>query len=89
MRIKDDFYLSEVGNCNIVVAIGEESNNLNAMITLNESATFLWKALENGSSKEELIEKLTNEYEVDLETAKRGVDNFIDKLESINCIEYI
>lgn len=87
MRIKENFYLSEVGNCNVVIALGEEATNLDAMITLNESATFLWKVLENGASKEELVEKLMNEYEISSLTASEGVNKFIKKLEDINCIK--
>lgn len=86
MRIKENFYLSEVGNCNVVIALGEEATNLNAVVTLNESATFLWKKLELGATREALAQELIKEYDIDLSTANNSVDKFIEKLEDINCI---
>ena len=59
---------------------------MNAMINLNESAAFLWKQLENDTTKEELIKKLTEEYDVDYEKASISVDKFISKLNEIGCL---
>ena len=65
MKINDDFYIKEVAGLNVVVATGEAAENMNAMINLNESAAFLWKQLENDITREELIKRLTEEYDVD------------------------
>ena len=86
MKIKDDFYIKEVAGLNVVVATGEAAEDMNAMINLNESAAFLWKQLENDTTKEELIKKLTEEYEVDYEKASISVDKFISKLNEIGCL---
>lgn len=86
MKIKDDFYMKEVAGLNVVVATGDTAENMNSMINLNETATFLWRQLENDITKEELIKKLTQEYDVDYERASKSVDNFIEKLDEIGCI---
>ena len=86
MKIKDDFYMKEVAGLNVVVATGDTAENMNSMINLNETATFLWRQLENDTTKEELIKKLTQEYDVDYERASQSVDNFIAKLDEIGCI---
>ncbi len=86
MKIKDDFYIKEVAGLNVVVATGEAAEDMNAMINLNESAAFLWKQLENDTTKEELIKKLTEEYDVDYEKASISVDKFISKLNEIGCL---
>lgn len=88
MKIKDDFYMKEVAGLNVVVATGETAENMNSMINLNETATFLWKQLESDITKEELIQKLTQEYDVDYERASKSVDNFIAKLDEIGCISF-
>lgn len=87
MKIKDDFYMKEVAGLNVVVATGETAGDMNSMINLNETATFLWKQLENDITKDELIKKLTDEYDVDYEIASKSIDNFIAKLEKIGCID--
>ena len=86
MKIKDDFYMKEVAGLNVVVATGDTAENMNSMINLNETATFLWRQLENDTTKEELIKKLTQEYDVDYKRASKSVDNFIAKLDEIGCI---
>lgn len=55
MKIKDDFYMKEVAGLSIVVATGDTAEDMNSMINLNETATFLWRQLENETTKEELI----------------------------------
>ena len=86
MKIKDDFYMKEVAGLSIVVATGDTAENMNSMINLNETATFLWRQLENDTTKEELIKKLTQEYDVDYKRASQSVDSFIAKLDEIGCI---
>ena len=77
MKIKDDFYMKEVAGLSIVVATGDTAEDMNSMINLNETATFLWRQLENETTKEELIKKLTQEYDVDYKRARQSIDNFI------------
>lgn len=88
MKIKEDFYMKEVAGLNVVVATGETAENMNSMINLNETATFLWKQLESDITKEELIQKLTQEYDVNYERASKSVNNFIAKLDEIGCISF-
>ena len=88
MKIKDDFYIKEVAGLNVVVATGEAAEDMNAMINLNESAAFLWKQLESDITKEELIKRLTEEYDVDYEKASASVDKFISKLNEIGCLSF-
>ena len=88
MKIKDDFYMKEVAGLNVVVATGETAQNMNAMINLNESGAFLWKQLENDITREELIQRLTEEYDVDCDKAAISVDKFISKLKEIGCLSF-
>ena len=86
MKINDDFYMKEVAGLNVVVATGDSAENMNAMINLNESAAFLWKQLENDITEDELIKRLTKEYDVDYEKASISVGKFISKLKEIGCL---
>ena len=45
MRIKKGFELREVCGEYIIVAYGKENIDFNKVISLNESASFLWKAI--------------------------------------------
>ena len=88
MKINDDFYMKEVAGLNVVVATGDAAENTQSMINLNESAAFLWKQLENDITKEELIKRLTEEYDVDYERASISVEKFISKLNEIGCLSF-
>jgi hypothetical protein len=46
-------------------------------VTANASAGLLWRGLERGASREELIADLVREYEIDEATAATDVDEFL------------
>ena len=80
MKIKYGFILREIAGNFIVIAIGNAVKDFNGVITLNETGAFLWKQLEKGATKEQLLEALLNEYEVDNQVAEQHIDKFIEKL---------
>ncbi len=80
MKIKSNFILKEMDDMNIVVAVGDRAKSFNGVITLNSTATFMWKKLEEGISREDLALALTEEYSVDLAKAKEDVEKYIDTL---------
>ena len=87
MKIKYGFVLREVAGSFIVVAVGEAVKNFNGIINLNETGAFLWKILEKGATKEQLIAKLLEEYDVDEKTATADVETFINKLSEAKLVK--
>ena len=82
MKIKDGFMLRQIAGTWLVVPIGERVVDFNGMITLSDTGAFLWKQLENETSSEELLSSLLSEYEVDEETAKADLAEFLEQLKS-------
>jgi len=80
MKIKDGFVLRKVAGNYIAVATGEEAVNFNAMVTTNETGAFLWEKLKNETTEDELLKALLSEYDVDEETAKADISEFLEKL---------
>lgn len=87
MKIKEGFIIREVAGSFIVVAVGSAVKEFNGIINLNETGAFLWKILENGATKEELLEKLLEEYDVDEKTARADIDAFIKKLQEAELVK--
>ncbi|AEV68688.1 PqqD family protein [Acetivibrio clariflavus] len=87
MKLSKEFVLREIAGNYIVVPFGEKAVNFNAMITLNETGAFLWKKIEEGKSKEELLSAILEEYEVDREKAKEDIEKFCEKLKSAGILE--
>ena len=54
--------------------------DFDGMITLNETAAFLWQKLTEGTTKEALTDALTAEYDVEEATAAADVDALLTKL---------
>ena len=72
MKTKDGFVLREMCGENIITAEGLEHINFNKLISLNETAAFLWKALVGKEFKvEEMAQMLVDEYGIDMELAMK------------------
>ena len=85
MYIKDGYLLREVtGNYLIMPLKGEL--NFKKLMTLNETGAFLWRLLEQGATREMLLERMQEEYEVDEQTASRDLDIFLEKLRSTGAL---
>ena len=52
----------------------------NGVITISESAAYLWKQMDEGKTIRELCELLLQEYDVDLETALCDVKEMVDSM---------
>lgn len=87
MKINTEFMLREIAGSYVVVPVGENAIDFNGMINLNESGVFLWKILCEGSSEENLVKQLQEEYEVDEETASKDVKEFVQKLKEADILE--
>lgn len=87
MKTKKGFMLRSVGGRHVVVAIGKASEEFNGLITLNESGAFLWKQLQNGTTYEDMLKAMLEEYEVDEETARAGIDTFLETARNANLLE--
>ena len=87
MRIKNGFELRVVCGEAIVVAHGLENIDFSKIINLNESAAYLWKAIEGKDFTEETaVDLLLEEYEVDRDTAAKDVKALVAKWQEIGLI---
>ncbi len=87
MKIKEKFMLRKVADTYVVVPVGAAAADFHGMINLNSAGAFLWKALENDTTEDEVVAKFLEQYEIDEETARRDVSAFIRELENSNLFE--
>ena len=87
MKIKKGFTVRNIAGSDIVVPVGNAEKIFNGMITLNESGAFFWNALLKDTTVDEVVKKVTSEYDVDEERAKADVEKFIEQLQENNLIE--
>lgn len=86
MKISEDFVLRQVADTWVVLPLKSDTVDFNGMIRLNGSGALLWKTLEQGATREELVQALTSQYAVSCEEAARDVDEFIETLNKIGCL---
>ncbi len=87
MKINNNFILKEIADSYMVVPVGNELIDLNAMITLNESGAFLWKLLLNDSTEYELVTAMLKEYDIDINTATEDIREFVGNLRKIGALD--
>ena len=70
MKIKEGFILRQMCGENIVAAEGLQNINFNKLLSLNESAAYLWKELVGKEfTQEEMAELLISRYGIDKKLA--------------------
>ncbi len=87
MKIKEGFILREVAGTFVIISSGDDNLDFKGVITVNEVGAFIWKGVEAGFSKEEIVEKILSEYDVTKEIASVDCDEFLEQLISKNIIE--
>lgn len=86
MKLKKGFVLRDIAGETVVLPSGDDLD-LSIMISLNETAKFLWEYLEQGADHHALVEALLTEYAVDREQAEASVSRFVAKLNENGFLE--
>ena len=80
MNVKKELIKREIAGDVILVPVGKTALDNNGLFILNEVGGFLWDRLEQAENKDDLVNAVLAEYEVDEATAVQDVDYFLDKL---------
>jgi len=79
MKIKEGFILRSICGEYVVVGEGLTQVNFNKMLSLNETAAYLWKEAQGKEfTKEDLVQFLLEKYEVSPEQAAADVDKLVN-----------
>ncbi len=71
----------------VIVTVGEASKKLNGIISLNEQATLIFKCIDQGFSKEQIIEKMLEIYDADQSIIANDVEKTINRFKEIGAID--
>ena len=75
MKIKEGFVLRTICGQNVVSGEGSANVNFSKLVSLNDTAAYLFKAVgQEDFTPERLADLLTEEYEVDRETALKDAE---------------
>lgn len=87
MKIKGSYVLDTIGKETMAVPLDTRDDSQVGIVKLNDVGAFLWERLQEDTTEEKLLGELTEKYDVDQETAKQDVRNFLEKLEDKGILE--
>ena len=88
MKIKKGFELRDICGEHIIVAYGRENIDFNKVISLNESANYLWKnVVDKDFDANMMADLLQQEYEVDAETALKDAKALLNEWTKVGLTE--
>ena len=88
MKIKNGFELRDVCGENVIIAHGVENIDFTKVITLNESAAFIWKQVEGKDfTEDDVVKFLLDEYEVEESQVQTDVKNLLESWVKAGLVE--
>lgn len=88
MKTKKGFSIRNVCGENIVVAEGIENIDFSRVISMNESAAYLWNKIQGREfTLDEMVRLLLDEYEVDEATARKDAQMLVDQWQEAGIID--
>lgn len=88
MKIKEGFELRDVCGENVIVATGRKNIDFSKVISLNESASLIWREVVGKDfTTEDLVKVLTDNYEVDEATAKADAETLVSQWQEIGLVD--
>lgn len=78
IKAKPGFLLRKQADSYMVIALGKAGTRFNGMIRLNETGALYWRALEQGTTEEQLVQQTLAWFEgLDEDTARQDVKEFL------------
>ena len=88
MKTKKGFNLRQVCGENVIVAEGAENIDFSSIISMNVSSAYLWNIIQGKEfDKNNLVELLSQEDDVDADTAAKDVDALVAQWMKAGIIE--
>lgn len=80
MKAKTGFNLRNVCGEQVIVAEGRENIDFSNIISMNETSAYLWNAIQGKDfTVDDLVELLTQEYDVDEQTARKDAQTLTNQ----------
>lgn len=86
MKRSKDFIKRKIGTQYVIVAVGAATKKFNGMISVNSTGSFIWDQLEQSMTMEELVNAITENYEIDTATAAAHAAEFVNTLKGVGAI---
>lgn len=86
MRAAQNMIMRKIAGETVLIPTCEMALKVHGMIIVSESGAFLWEKLQKECSRDELVQSILEEYEVDRKTAEQDVDSFIEQMQQVGIL---
>lgn len=80
MKKIKSFITRTIAGETVLVPAEETAHDFNGMISLTDTAAFIWEHIEEATDFNQLVDMILDEYEVDRETAAADTSSFVMQL---------
>ena len=87
MKAKSGFVLRNIAGEQILMPTGDNIGKFKGTVLLNDVSAFVWEKLQNPMSKEDLLQAIVDNYEVEEAVAAKDLDDLLATLDGFGVIE--
>ena len=87
MQASKDYLVRSIAGETILIPSGAAAQKFNGLVTVNALGAFIWDVLQQPVTLDELVGRITEEYEVDDATARSDAEEFLAELRQIGALE--
>lgn len=87
MKIRGEFIIRQILDETVVLPVGNTSIEFHNMIMLNSVSRIIWQCLENDVSFGDILNAVTDNFEVSEEEAAEDIKEFLNELRKYNLLE--
>jgi len=86
LKVKEGFILKNIVDEWIVMPTGKNIKNFEGAIILNDVSAFIWRKLEKSISRDDILQAVLDEFDIDRQTAAADLDEFLGKIEDLGIL---
>lgn len=86
MKLKYDFAVREIMGEYVLIPMGEGALAFSGMISTSETGALLVDALKNDVTRQELLERMLEVYDVEEADAAADLDEFLERLRKLDLL---
>ena len=87
MQIKKEMIFRNIAGDNVLLPGADATLDLNGLFVVTDQRAFIWNSLPDVKDEDEILEKMLDEYEIDEETARKDIAEFLGRLRGFGIIE--
>ena len=87
MKLNGSFVLREVAGEWLAIPVGESALQFGGMIVLNPVSRTIWETLQQDTDLLQIVEAVTDRFDITLAEAKADVTEFLEKMKLENLIQ--